>query len=152
MPRASQSVEVGAPCGAVFDLVHDYDRRLAWDTMLSEARLLGGAAEAGVGVRSRCVGTWRGAWLPLETRYVSFERGRVAAVALTNRPPFFDRFAASIRHRPTEGGGCLVTYAYSFRARPRWLAPVLEPVMGIALRREVRGRLRALKAYAERPG
>src|SRR2546427_3274285 len=46
MPRRSYSVEVDAECEAVFDFVHDYDRRLSWDTMLSEARLLDGATTA----------------------------------------------------------------------------------------------------------
>ncbi|MFZ1398714.1 MAG: hypothetical protein WAS33_17540, partial [Candidatus Promineifilaceae bacterium] len=75
MPRESVSVEVAADCTAVFNLMHDYDRRLAWDTLLSKAVLLDGAAEAGLGVRSLCVGTWRGLFLPLETEYIRFEPG-----------------------------------------------------------------------------
>lgn len=149
MPRDSASVEIGAPCAAVFDIVHDYGRRLEWDTMLREARLLGGAERADVGVRSLCVGTWRGAFLPMETEYVSFDRGRRAAVRLTNRPPFFERFAATIRHDALGGPGCVTTYVFAFDARPRWLAPLLEPLMGAVLRWEVRRRLRALKRYIE---
>lgn len=77
--------------------------------MLSEARLLGGAVAAGVGVRSLCVGTWRSAYLPMETEYVSFERGRVAAVKLTNRPALFERFAATIKHEELPEGRSRVT-------------------------------------------
>ena len=150
MPRGSASVEIAAPCEVVFALVHDYARRLEWDTMLSEARLLGGAARADVGVRSLCVGTWQSAFLGLETEYVQFVPGRRAAVRLTNRPPFFERFAATIRHDPLDTGGSRTTYVYSFRARPRVLAPLLEPVMQLMLGREVRRRLRALQAFAER--
>ena len=57
MPRGSITVDVKAPCDVVFDVLHDYAQRLRWDTMLSEARLVGGASRADVGVRSLCVGT-----------------------------------------------------------------------------------------------
>lgn len=143
MPRRSYSVEVNAPREAVFDLIHDYDCRLSWDTMLSEARLLDGAATAGIGVRSLCVGTWRSAFLPMETEYIQFVRGRVAAVKLTNHPPFFRKFAATIKHEPTRPGWSRVTYIYSFHARPRWL----EPIMDAMIFREVRTRLRSLREF-----
>jgi hypothetical protein len=143
------SIEIDAPNDAVFDLIHDYSCRLDWDTMLSEARLLGGATEAGPGVRSVCVGTWRSAFLALETEYVRFEPGRVAAVKLTTRPPFFEHFAATLRHDPIGEVRSRTTYIYFFRARPRFLAPLLEPVMNVLLRREVRQRLRSLANFLE---
>ncbi|MBK8902117.1 MAG: SRPBCC family protein [Anaerolineaceae bacterium] len=149
MPRGTVSVEVAASCTAVFQLIHDYGRRLEWDTLLSKAILLDGAVEAGLGVRSLCVGTWRGAYLPLETEYIRFEPGRVAAVSLTNRPPFFDHFAATIRHEPLGENRSRVTYIYFFWARPRPLAPILEPVMNWLLRRETQKRLNALRHCLE---
>ena len=116
--------------------------------MLSQALLLE-AAVPGVGVRSLCVGTWRSAFLPFETEYVRFERGRVAAVKLTNRPMCFDAFAATIRHEATGEGRSRITYIYSFRARPRVLAVLLEPVLSFMLSREVRRRLLCLRAFLE---
>jgi hypothetical protein len=150
MPRASHSIEIGVPCAVVFDTVHDYERRLDWDLMLSQACLLSGASAAGVGVRSLCVGTWRSAFLAIETEYVSFEPGRVAAVRLTNQPAFFSRFAATIKHKSLGDARSLTTYIYSFRASPIVLAPVLEPLMKGMLDREIRGRLRALRDFLER--
>jgi hypothetical protein len=147
MPRGTVSVEVEASCTAVFNLIHDYGRRLEWDTLLSKACLLDGATEAGLGVRSLCVGTWRGAFLPMETEYIRFEPGQVAAVSLTNRPPFFDHFAATIRHEPLGDNRSRVTYIYFFRARPRLLAPIIEPIMTRLLRRETQKRLFALRNY-----
>lgn len=149
MPRESLSIEINAPGTAVFEVIHDYDCRLEWDTMLREARLLNGATAAGPGVRSRCVGTWKGAFLPLETEYIRFEPGRVAAVTLTNRPPFFDHFAATIRHDPINASRSRTTYTYFFRARPHFLAQFLEPIMNMMLKREVRNRLRALRHFLE---
>ena len=87
----------------------------------------------------------------METEYVTFEPGRVAAVKLVNRPPLFEHFAATIRHKPiTETRSC-VTYIYSFRARPGWLAFALEPILHAALQRETKARLRSLKTFLERP-
>jgi hypothetical protein len=146
------SVAVAASCTAVFNLIHDYGRRLEWDTLLSKACLLDGATEAGLGVRSLCVGTWRGLFLPLETEYIRFEPGRVAAVSLTNQPPFFAHFAATIRHEPLSDGRSRVTYIYFFRARPWLLAPILEPVMNWLLRRETEKRLNALRNQLVREG
>ena len=96
MPRRTATVVVDASTETAFDLIHDYSRRLAWDSMLSEARLIDGASRAGLGVRSLCVGTRRSAYLPMETEYVSFRPGVVAAVKLTTRPALFDRFAATL--------------------------------------------------------
>src|SRR5262245_10440951 len=98
MPRETISIEIAAPCEVVFDLIHDYRKRLAWDSMLSEAVILGEAGAADKGVRTRCVGKWRSAGIAMETVYVNFNRGRVAAVKLVNRAPFIENFAATIRH------------------------------------------------------
>ncbi len=149
MPRTTRTIEIDAPAAEVFDLVHDYDRRLEWDTMLSEATILGDAVRADVGVETRCVGGWRGLWIPMVTRYVSFRRGEVAAVVLTGRPPLFEHFAATIRHRELAENRSSVSYIYSFRAKPRILAPILEPILDRALSREVRQRLASLKHAVE---
>ncbi len=135
-----------AACEAAFDLVHDYARRLEWDTLLSAAYLEGGAARAGRGVVATCVG--RG-WLrafALTTVYVSFDRPRVAAVKLVRRVPFFATWAASIRHEPAGDGGSTVTYTLHFTARPAWLRWLVEPVAGRLFRWETRRRLAALRA------
>ena len=152
MPSGSHTIEIDASCDVVFDAIHEYDHRLEWDSMLSQARLLAGATTAQVGVRSLCVGTWKSAFLAVETEYVTCKRGRVAAVKLTNRPAFFDSFAATIKHEPLGEARSRATYIYSFRARPRFLAPLLEPVMQRMIAREVRNRLRSLRSFLEHDG
>jgi len=151
MPKGTVTIEIDASCTAVFELIHDYDRRLEWDTLLSQAILLGEAKFADRGVRTRCAGTWRSGKIAMETEYITFEPGRVAAVKLVNRPPLFEHFAATIRHKPITPGRSSLTYIYSFRARPGWLAFVLEPILHAALQRETKARLHSLKAFLERP-
>ncbi|MBL8683998.1 MAG: SRPBCC family protein [Myxococcales bacterium] len=139
---------IAAPCEVVFDLVHDYERRLEWDTLLSRADLEGGATRAARGVVATCVGRGWLAPFALSTVYVSFERGKVAAVKLVNRVPFFATWAASIRHAPTEDNeGSTITYTVHFTARPRWLRWIIEPIMGAFFRWETRKRLAALRAF-----
>jgi hypothetical protein len=144
MVRARVTEEIPASCTAVFDLVHDYERRLEWDTLLREAFVEGGGA-AGRGIVTVCRGRWLIGGLSFRTRYVSFERGVVAAVELLNRPPLFDRWAASIRHHELGSERSRITYTYNFRARPRWLAFLLEPVLAFVFRWETRRRLAALR-------
>ncbi len=138
------------PCSsvAVFDLLHDYSRRLEWDTLLRDARFTRGHTVAATGATTLCVGRPFFGIIGIETIYLTFNRGVVAAVEMVNRPPFFETFAASIRHQDMPDGSS-ITYKFKFRARPRLLRWILEPFMLIVLRYETRRRLRALSKYLE---
>lgn len=146
MPSAAVTESMPCPSAVVFELLHDYSRRLEWDTLLREARLTRGHKVAATGATSLCVGRPLFGIIGIETTYVTFTPGVLAAVKMINRPPFFDSFAASIRHQEIEGGSQL-TYKLTFRAKPRLLRWIFEPVMRIALRYETRHRLKALSRY-----
>jgi hypothetical protein len=136
-----------AVSAVVFDAVHDYGRRLRWDSLLSAAYLTDGHQQAGLGVTSVCIGRRFLGKLRLETVYVTFDRPRIAAVKMVNTPPFFATWAASIRHDDNGDESSILTYTWSFTARPRWLAWLLEPVMGQLFRWETRKRLRVLRSF-----
>ncbi len=148
------SVEINASCEDVFDVIHDYGIRLHWDTLLSKACIVDeGVTVAGVGVRTLCVGRAAFGKAGVETVYVSFQRGRVAAVKLTRGPWFLEDFAASILHTaiPSPAGArSRVTYNLRIAARPRWLRLVLSPVLRFVFRVETGKRLASLKRYLER--
>lgn len=146
MVRASVSEEIPASAREVFDLVHDYERRLSWDTLLREAYVESGD-RAGLGVVTVCAGRWLIGGLRLRTVYVSFVPGVVAAVKMLDRPPLFGKWAASIRHEPLGERRSRLTYTYNFRSRPRWLAFLLEPILAVVFRWETRRRLRALRHH-----
>lgn len=146
MPSATISQEMPCSSKAVFDLLHDYSRRLEWDTLLREARLTRGHAEAAKGATSLCVGKPLFGLIGIETRYVTFTPDTIAAVEMINRPPFFQRFAASIRHVDIDGGSKVI-YKLRFTARPRFLRWILDPVMMLALQYETRKRMRALADF-----
>ena len=145
MPHGSVIDTIPAPSADVFRLLHDYDRRLEWDTLLQDAHLCDGWTEAGLHARTLCTGRWYLGRIAMETEYVSFKPDQVAAVKMLNRPPFFETFAATIRHRDLDDGSSTVEYKYNFTARPSWLRWLLHPAMAAAFRWETRKRLRALR-------
>src|SRR5687767_8451818 len=125
MPRAEVSEIIPASSEAVFDLLHDYDRRLEWDTLLSAAYLDDGHSAAAKGVTSVCVGRTALGRIALKTVYVSFDRPRVAAVKMLNTPPLFSSWAASIRHEDLGPNRSRITYKLNFTSKPKLLHALL---------------------------
>jgi hypothetical protein len=152
MAHGSVSAIIPAPSRAVFDLLHDYGRRLEWDTLLQAAYLTGGHTAAGKGVTSVCVGRRSLGSLAFETVYVTFERPTRAAVKLLNAPPWFESWAATIQHQDLSAQESRITYIFHFTVKPRLLAPILDPLMARIFRWETRKRLRALQRYFARAG
>lgn len=149
MARFESSVSIHADPAAVFALTHDYSRRLTWDTLLREARLLDGALHAGLGVKSLCVGKWRHLGLGVESVYVTFDPPWRAAVRMTRGPWIFANFAASIHHEVVTPGVTRVTYKGHVTTRPSWLRWCVEPLVARLLRRETHRRLESLRRAIE---
>lgn len=152
MPHGSVSDTIPAPSTEVFRLVHDYDRRLEWDTLLQQASLSDGWAEAELHATSVCTGRWYLGGIALKTEYISFAPPSVAAVRMLNRPAFFETFAATIRHRDLGDGSSTIEYKYNFTSRPAWLRRLLDPAIAAIFRWETRKRLRSLRHwFSSRP-
>src|SRR5215510_2423912 len=149
MAHGQVSEIVPAPSHVAFDLIHDYTRRLEWDTLL-QAAYLDGAAASGKGVTAVCVGRKSLGGIPIRTVYVSFDRPKVAAVKMVNAPAFFQSWAASIRHEDISDQESRITYQFHFVTKPRILRFILDPIMERLFLWETRKRLRALKAYFTR--
>ncbi len=143
------TVEIRACPGAVFQLTHDCSRRLEWDTLLKEARLLDGAEAAGPGVRSLYVGRAALLRLSVETVYITFDPPWLAAVQMTRGPALFGNFAASIRHEVIRPGVTRVIYRGHVETRPRWLRWLLEPLVNRSFGRQTQRRLNSLKRALE---
>jgi hypothetical protein len=147
MPRGTVIEIIPAAQADVFRLLHDYGRRLEWDTLLQAASLTDGFTEAGLHAASICKGRLLLGSIAMKTVYVSFRPPDVSAVKLVDRPPLFDSFAATIHHRDLGDGSSSVEYNYSFTARPFWLRWLLHPVMQAMFRFETKRRLRALRKF-----
>ena len=147
MAHGEVSAIIPAHSEAVFDLLHDYSRRLEWDTLLQAAYLEAGHTAAGVGVTSVCVGRRSLGSLALKTIYVTFQRPTVAAVKMVNAPPFFQTWAASIHHTDLSAHESRLTYKFHFTTKPRLFQFILEPVMEAVFRWETQKRLQALATF-----
>ena len=135
----------------VFEIIHDYKRRLEWDTLLSEAYIELPFDAAGKGVVTVCRGRRLLGNIAIRTEYVTFEMGKVAAVRMLEPTSFFQTFAASIRHVDIEDGHSSVVYKFNFTSRPRFIREICEPIMLRVLEWETGKRLRALRAFCSRP-
>jgi hypothetical protein len=146
MPTFEQAIEINARPDALFRLTQDYDHRLDWDPFLKEARLVGGAQAAGVGVRAWCVAK---SGLGMETEYVSFSPPKGVAVKMTRGPAILASFAGSWRFQELAPGRTRVIFRYHLAARPRWLGSIFDPIMRLVFTHDVKKRLEALKRTVE---
>jgi hypothetical protein len=137
-----QSVEIAAEHQNLFDLTQDYSRRLDWDPFLKEARLVGEAEQAGLGVRAWCVAR---NGLGTETEYVSYNPPGACAVAMTRGPWLLRSFSGSWRFDRIGPARTRVTFTYHLIGRPG----VLTRLLGLIVARATRRRLAALKRAVE---
>lgn len=72
MPTGVVTEEIPASSQEVFALLHDYSRRLEWDTLLRAAYLEPPDIQAELGAVSVCVGRRRLGGIAVRTRYVAF--------------------------------------------------------------------------------
>lgn len=151
---------MNASCDTVFDLLHDYSRRLEWDPFLREPHLLddavladavlddavrADAVRADSGVKSRYVARWSAGGCGMDTVYVSFKRPFVAAVNMMSGPYFLKSFAASIRPESVTNTSCRFTYRYNL-STSRFLGDLTSPIVQFVFQRETSRRLVALNA------
>ena len=97
-----------------------------------------------------CVGRRSLGGIALKTVYVSFQRPTLAAVKMVNAPPFFQAWAASIRHEDLSPDESRITYTFHFTCKPHRLRFILDPLMQRVFLWETRKRLQALKAFFSR--
>src|SRR5690242_18124097 len=124
----------------------DYYLRLKWDPFLREMRFLQGATQPAVGVQV-WVKARNGLTMTVEYRVVA-PPSRVAMTMLRG-PFFFAQFAGTWQFEPVTSTQCRARFRYSFRTRWPALRPVLDPLIGLVFRRDVRARVAGLKAYLE---
>ena len=139
------STIIAKPAEMLFWLSQDYARRLEWDVYLKEVYLLGGHTAAAVGVESYCKSK-RGSILV--SRYISFSPPTHAAVEMTRGPWVLRSFGGTWRFRVIDAGHTEVRFIYNFKVRLAYLRWLLEPLIAIHYRADMRRRLKAFKHWA----
>ncbi len=112
--------------------------RLRWDPFIRGQHFLDGATAPGKGVRTF---TRHRSGLTMVSEYVSYAPPSNVGMRMTRGPWFFRSLAGGWRFSPTDDGGTLATWKYSFSCRPSWLAPLAERIGARVLQRDVDRRI-----------
>lgn len=136
-----------APADVVFDAFHYHVWRARWDSLVGNARVVGGAPCPFVGAETENTGHGWLRGLSMRTRFVSFDRPHVAAASMVGRSFPFSRWAASMRHRDVQPGHSVLIYVYTIEAGPKALRWLLEPVVAWVFAWQTRRRFARLHAY-----
>lgn len=139
--------DMPAPSDVVFDAFHYHVWRARWDSLVGNARVVGGAPCPFVGAETENTGGGLLRALSMRTRFVTFDRPHVAAAAMVGRSFPFSRWAASMRHRDTVPGHSVLVYVYTIEAGPRVLRWLLEPVVAWVFARQTQRRFRRMRAF-----
>ncbi len=142
--KFSEKIIINSSREFVFDYTQDYTNRLKWDTFLRKAELIGGALEAGLGVRANCVAK---NGLGMITEYVSYNRPEGTAVKMTKGPIMFKTFAGSWKFNQLDPDLTEVLFIYSFELRLPFV--MFQGKVKRNLQSEVKQRLLDLKSNIE---
>jgi hypothetical protein len=121
--------DMPAAADVVFDVFHFHEWRCRWDSLVDATHVVGGGACPYAGAVTENAGGGLLRNLSMRTQFVSFDRPRVAAAAMLGRSFPFERWAASMRHRPLDSKRSVMVYTYSFQAGPRRLRWLVEPLV-----------------------
>jgi len=142
--KFSESLIIRASAEQIFHFTQDYDRRLSWDTFLTQAYLINGATEADTGVKAYCVAK---NGLGMETEYVSFQPPKVTAIKMTKGPYLFRSFLGSWTFKKRADNETEVVFLYAFSLR--FPFNMMGRMIKMVLQNNVRQRLRDLKKCME---
>ena len=131
----------------VFDAFHYHHWRSRWDSLVSETRVEGGAPCPYVGAVTANTGAGLLRGLSMHTKFVSFDRPKVAAASMVGRSFPFARWAASMRHRPIGPRQSVLIYTVNFEVSPRALRWVIGPAVKFIFKWETRRRFGRLQGF-----
>lgn len=138
--KINEELVIKKPIRFLFDLLHDYDRRLEWDPFLSEAKIICG--KVGIGCVVRC--TEKKLGLSMDTEYVSFKPPKLAAIRMIQGPRFLDTFTGTWLLEELSQSETRIKFHYNVVGKPNFISYLLAPLF----RHESRRRLKALDKFA----
>ncbi|MGE0801294.1 MAG: hypothetical protein AB7G13_25985 [Lautropia sp.] len=138
-----------ARADVVFDAFHYHHWRRHWDSLVRATRVQGGAPCPFVGAVTENAGAGMMRLLSMKTRFVSFDRPRVAAAAMVGRAFPFRRWAASMQHRANGPDRSWLIYTYTLEVGPPALRWLLEPPVAWVFGWQTRRRFARLRVFLE---
>lgn len=141
--------EMPAAADVVFDTFHYHAWRARWDSLVGQAHVVGGAPCAFVGAETENTG---GRWLKflsMRTRFVTFDRPRLAAATMVGKSFPFTRWAASMKHADLGPERSLLTYIYTIESGPAPVDWLIGPVVDWVFARQTRQRFERMRVFLE---
>lgn len=142
-----------ANSAVVFDAFHYHHWRSRWDSLVGRTRVLDGAPCPYVGAVTDNTGAGALRLMSMRTRFVTFDRPRIAAAAMMGCSFPFTRWAASMRHESAGAEESTLIYTYTFEVGPpvlRWLmTPVVVAVFDWQTQRRFTRLQRFLTSHAD---
>lgn len=142
--------DMPAPPAVVFDAFHHQIWRRRWDPLVASTHVSGGADCPFVGAETVNRGAGVLSWFEMRTRFVSFDRPKVAAATMIGVSFPFVRWAAAMRHRASATAGCsIMTYTVNFEVSPRAARWGLQRVVTALFLRQTRRRFSRLQRFLQ---
>lgn len=139
--------DMPASCAVVFDVFHYHQWRRRWDSLVDHTRVTDGAPCPFVGAVSENAGGGLLRGLSMRTRFLAFDRPRLAAATMEGRSFPFTRWSASMKHRAAGERGSVMIYTYTFEAGPAAMRWLLEPIVKAMFARQTRKRFARMRAF-----
>ena len=136
-----------APCDVVFDVFHYHAWRRRWDSLVSRTEVEGGAPCPYVGAVTGHDGKGMLRSLSMRTKFISYDRPRLAAACMIGASFPFTRWAASMKHEPAGAGQSVMIYTYSIETGPPALRWLMEPVVNWVFRRQTMKRFKRMQDF-----
>ena len=112
--------------------------RYAWDPFVIEQRLLHGATVPARGVQSKTTSKHR---LTMISEYTRFNPPTQVGMKVVEGPPFFATFGGGWSFKAVDENNCIATWRYTFSIKPKWLAPIADPIGTFILGKDIQSRL-----------
>jgi len=139
-----------APSAEAFEAFFNHEVRLRWDTLLHVTYVEGGGTHPYAGAISTNRGRGWKTGMAMRTRFLAYDPPRQASAEMVEPSGMFELWAASMRFRDRDGGGCDLIYTYAIQLRPRWVAALLGWAGNWLFAWETRRRFSAMAAYLKR--
>nr|WP_152029949.1 SRPBCC family protein [Pseudomonas sp. LPH1] len=140
---------IKSPPAEVYKASQDYSVRYQWDPFPEKIELLGGAIEAGIGVKTLVIAK---SGLRMEVQFVQVDPPTTTAIIMTKGPAFIKSFGGSWVFKPLSQNSTKAKFRYSIKTKAWAIPPISEYIASLYFKKVVMARLIGLKTYCERHG
>lgn len=147
MAHGKLTFPMPARADIVFDAFHYHEWKREWDSLVHDTQVQDGARCPSVGAITENAGAGALRTLSMRTRFIQYDRPRLAAATMVGRSFPFAHWAASMRHEPVGPDQSLLVYTYTFQTGPKPLRWLMEPLVNWVFIRKTRDRFKRLASF-----